>query len=108
MPDQAEKQEQQIASKDGKLRILHHAASIDQFGCYTLKGAIRNISSEAEVEAEIRVDYYDAEGAKIDSETDRLFIPFPGGSRAFHIIYPGNRHDDVSAYRVYPSAVAKT
>jgi hypothetical protein len=108
MSDQPERQRQKILSPDGKLEILHHAASIDQFGCYTLKGALRNATAESDVEAEIRVDYYDSQGTRIDSEIDVLLIPFAGGSRAFHIIYPGQRHDDIKGYRVYPAVRRKT
>ncbi len=100
-----EKQPQVIISEDKKLQILNHAAGGDQFGCYTLKGAVRNISPEAEVEVEMQVEYFNAEGERIDSVLDRFIIPFPGGSRGFHIIYPGNRHDDIRAYRVSVSAV---
>jgi hypothetical protein len=97
-----EKQPQVITSADKKLQILNHAAGGDQFGCYTIKGAIRNISSESDVNVELKVDYYDANGIKIDSEVDVLSIPKPGGSRGFHIIYPGLRHDDVNSYEIYP------
>lgn len=99
-----EKQPQVITSPDQKLQILNHAAGGDQFGCYTTKGAIRNISSESDVKVEITVEYYDSKGIKIDSVVDSFSIPFPGGSRGFHIIYPGQRYDDIRSYRIYPSA----
>jgi hypothetical protein len=98
----AEKQAQIITSADNKLRILHHAGSIDNFGCYSIKGAIRNISPESNVEVELKVDYFDAGGVIIDTELDNLSIPKPGGSRGFIIIYPGLRHDDVCSYKIYP------
>jgi hypothetical protein len=97
-----EKQPQVITSADNKLQILNHAAGGDQFGCYSIKGAIRNISTESNIDIEIKVDYFDADGIKIDSEVDLLSIPKPGGSRGFHIIYPGLRHDDVHSYKLYP------
>jgi hypothetical protein len=99
-----EKQSQVVSSPDGKLQILNHTATLDQFGCYTIKGAIRNTGPESDVDVEIRVDYYDIDGKQIDTEIDVLVIPKPGGSRGFHIIYPGLRHDDVKSYRIYPSA----
>jgi hypothetical protein len=105
MPDaQMEKQPQVITSPDKKLQILNHGAAGDQFGCYMVKGAIKNLSSESNIKVEIKVDYYDVNGTKIDSEVDALYIPFPGGSRAFHIVYPGSRHDDVKSYKIYPFA----
>ncbi len=99
-----EKQPQLITSPDNKLQIISHAAAGDMFGCYTTKGVIKNISSEADVNVEIKVEYYDINGEKMDTEVDTFYIPFPGGSRAFHIIYPGSRYDDVKAYRIYPTA----
>ncbi len=104
MATPVEKQPQVINSPDNKLQILNHAAGGDQFGCYTTKGAIKNISSESNVNVEIRVDYFDINGIKIDSELDAFSIPFPGGSRGFHIIYPGARYDDIRSYRIYPFA----
>ena len=98
-----EKQPQVITSMDKKLQILNHGASVDQFGCYMIKGAIRNISPEPDIYAEITVDYFDSDGAQIDTEVDALTIPMPGGSRGFHIVYPGQRHDDVKSYKIYPS-----
>jgi hypothetical protein len=97
-----EKQPQIINSTDNKLQILHHAGSVDNFGCYSIKGAIRNLSSEANVDIEIKVDYYNSEGVIIDKVTDLLNIPKPGGSRGFIIIYPGLRHDDIYTYKMYP------
>jgi hypothetical protein len=97
-----EKQEQVIISEDRRLQILNHGAGGDQFGCYSIKGAIRNISSESDINVELKVDYYDSNGTKIDSELDAFSIPEPGGSRGFHIVYPGLRHDDVQSYRIYP------
>jgi hypothetical protein len=109
MPNPAvEKQAQVITSADNKLRILHHAGSIDNFGCYSVKGAIRNLSPEPNVEVELRVDYFDAGGNKIDTEMDTLYIPQPGGSRGFIIIYPGLYHDDISFYKIYPSVKANS
>ncbi len=102
MPE-IEKQPQVITSPDKKLQILNHGAAGDQFGCYMVKGAVRNISSESNVNVEIKIDYVDIDGRKIDTEVDALYIPFPGGSRAFHIVYPGNRHDDIRSYKIYAS-----
>jgi hypothetical protein len=103
----AEKQPQLITSEDNKIQILNHAAGGDQFGCYSIKGSIRNLSSESDINVEIKVDYYDINGVKIDTEVDTLYIPHPGGSRGFHIIYPGMRHDDVLSYKIYPFATKK-
>ncbi len=98
-----EKQPQVITSRDNKVQILNHGAAGDQFGCYMVKGAIKNISSEPDVNVEIKVEYYDINGIKINTEIDDLYIPFPGGSRAFHIVYPGQRHDDIRSYKIYVS-----
>lgn len=103
-----EKQPQIITSSDNKVQILNHGAAGDQFGCYMVKGAIKNISFESNVSVEIRVEYYDLNGVKIDTEVDQLYIPFPGGSRAFHIVYPGYQHDDIRSYKIYPLAKGDT
>jgi hypothetical protein len=100
--DPAEKQAQVITSPDKKLQILNHAASWDQFGCYMIKGAIRNISPDPDIRIELKIDYFDIDGSKIDTEVDLLSIPKPGGNRGFHIVYPGLRHDDVKSYKIYP------
>jgi hypothetical protein len=97
-----EKQPQAITSADNRVKILSHGATLDQFGCYTIKGAIKNISLEPDLDVEIKVDYYDVHGVIIDTEIDALNIPRPGGSRGFHIVYPGLRHDDVHSYKIYP------
>lgn len=97
-----EKQPQVITSEDKKLQILHHGGGGDMFGCYSIKGAIKNLSTESNVDVEIRVDYFDSNGEKMDTEVDLLTLPKPGGSRGFHIIYPGLRTDDVRSYRIYP------
>jgi hypothetical protein len=97
-----DKQPQVINSPDNKVQIMNHGAAGDQFGCYMVKGAIKNISPESDLSVEIKVEYYDIKGEKMDTETDNLYIPFPGGSRAFHIVYPGNRHDDIQSYKIYP------
>jgi hypothetical protein len=96
-----EKQPQVITSEDKKLQIFHHGGSVDGFGCYSIRGAIKNLTPESNVNVEIKVDYFDIKGAKIETETDLLSIPKAGGTRAFFIIYPGLRHDDVCGYRLY-------
>jgi hypothetical protein len=94
----AEKQPQVITSDDKELQILHHTAGLDNFGGYAIKGALKNLSAESNIEAEIRADYYDLQGQLIDSEIEVLSIPRPGGSRGFLIVYPGLRYDDIHAY----------
>ena len=101
-PVEKQKQPQVITSADKKLQILNHGGAVDGFGNYTIRGAIRNVSPESDVDVEIKVDYYDSNGIKIDFEVDVLSIPKPGGSRGFMIIYPGLRHDDVQSYKIYP------
>jgi hypothetical protein len=98
----ADKQPQVVTSADNKVQILHHAGSVDNFGCYSIKGAVRNLSPESGVEVDIKVEYYDIKGIKIDSLEDSLNIPGPGGSRGFILIYPGLRPDDIYSYNIYP------
>ncbi len=97
-----EKQPQVILSPDKKVQIISHAGGGDMFGCFSIKGAIKNLSPESNLEVEIRVDYFNAAGVQVETETDHLMIPYPGGSRGFHIIYPGLNHDEVKSYKIYP------
>jgi hypothetical protein len=91
---------QVITSPDMKLQILHHAGGGDMFGCFSIKGAIKNLSHESNVDFEIKADFYDANGVRLETEVDCLIIPQPGGSRGFHIIYPGLNHDEVKSYKL--------
>jgi hypothetical protein len=97
--------QQEITSQDNKLKILHHHGTIDYFGSFLIEGAVKNLSSEPDIEVAIHVDYFDENGLQIDTDKDLLYIPYPGGSRGFFIVYSGQRNDDIRSYKLYPVTV---
>jgi len=102
MLDKEEKR--RLLSDVNKLEILHHTGSIDYFGAFLVEGAVKNLSAEKNINAEIIIDYYDKNGVRIDSDIDDVFLPFPGGSRAFYIVYSGEKIDEISYYKIFPSS----
>jgi hypothetical protein len=90
-----------IISPDKKTQIIsQRRAYIDGFGSYTVEGVIKNISSESEINAEIKIDYYDIDKVRIDTEVDIVTIPKPGGTRAFYIPYSGLRRCDIQYHKL--------
>lgn len=96
-----EEQAQVITSPDGRLRIIRHRAYVDRFGCYCVEGAIRNISSEPYLNAEIKIDYYDINGQKIDTEVDKTVRALGKGvTVAFHTMYSGKQRGEIQYYKI--------
>ncbi len=96
-----EAQPQIITSPDKKSQIIsQRRAYIDGFGSYTVEGVIKNISSESEINAQIKIDYYDFDGVRIDTEFDTVTIPKPGGTRAFYIPYSGLQRADIKYHKL--------
>lgn len=102
-----EVQPQVITSPDKKLQIINHGAYIDAFGCYCVEGVIKNINSESELNAEIKIDYYAIDKTKIDTEVDTLTALKPGATRAFFIPCSARQRGDIRYYKLYPT-VSKT
>ena len=101
MAAQSEKgQPQVITSPDGKLQILHHRMSANRFGHRVVEGAVRNISSDSGVNAEIKAEYYDADGTLIGTEVDIVRRLGPGKTGAFEVVYSGERRWDVKYSRI--------
>ena len=93
-------QPQVITSPDGKLQTLHHKMSVNRFGHRVVEGAIRNISSDSSVNAEIKAEYYDATGTLIGTEVDivrRLELSKTG---AFEVVYSGEQRWDIKYYQI--------
>jgi hypothetical protein len=90
-----------ITSPDKKSQIIsQRRAYMDGFGSYTVEGVVKNISSESEINAEIKIDYYDIDRVRIDTEVDTVTIPKPGGTRAFYIPYSGLRRADIKYHEL--------
>ena len=88
MVAQSEKgQPQVITSPDGRLQTLHHKMSANRFGHRVVEGAVRNISSDSNVSAEIKAEYYGTTGTLIGTEVDIVRRLDPGKTGAFEIVY---------------------
>ena len=93
-------QPQVITSPDNTLQTIHHRMSVNRFGHRVVEGAVRNISSESNINAEIQAEYYDSTGTLMGSEVDILRRLRPGKTGAFEIVYSGERRWDVKYYRI--------
>ena len=93
-------QPQLITSPNGRLQILHHKMSTSQFGHRIVEGAVKNISSDLKLSAQIRVSYYDAAGTLIDTEVDMVKHLEPGKTGAFEAVYSGPKRGDVKYYKI--------
>ena len=97
---------QEILSPDGKLQIINHHNYTDRFGMYCVEGALRNIDPKANLDAEIKVDYFDRDKEQIDTEIDPSISNLkPGVTRSFHIMYSGRRRGEVQYYKLYPTTI---
>jgi len=95
-----EGQPQVITSPDGKLQTLHHKMSVNRFGHRVVEGAVRNISSDSNVSAEIKAEYYDAIGTPIGTEVDTVRRLEPGKTGAFEVVYSGQQRTDIKYYKI--------
>ncbi len=93
-------QPQAITSPDNKLQTLHHRMSVNRFGHRVVEGAVRNISPDSNVSAEIKAEYYDAAGTLIGTEVDIVRRLEPGKTGAFEVVYSGERRWDIKSYRI--------
>ncbi len=93
-------QPQEITSPDGKLRTLHHKMSVNRFGHRVVEGAVRNISSDSNVNAEIKAEYYGATGRLIGTEADIVRRLEPGKTGAFEVVYSGEQRWDIKYYKI--------
>jgi len=93
-------QPQEITSPDNTLRTLHHRMSANRFGHRVVEGALRNISPDSRLNAEITAEYYDASGALIGTEAEVLRRLGPGKTGAFEVVYSGDRRWDVKYYLI--------
>ena len=95
-----QRQSQTITSPDNKLQILHHRMSVNRFGHRVVEGAVKNISPDSGVFAEIKAEYYDVAGTLMGTEVDIVRKLGSGKTGAFEIVYSGDRRWDVRSYRI--------
>jgi hypothetical protein len=93
-------QSQVITSVDNKLQTLHHKMSTSRFGHKVVEGALRNISSDASVSAEVRAEFYGAHGELIGNDVDVVRRLDSGKTGAFEVVYSGDRRWDVKFYKI--------
>jgi hypothetical protein len=94
------KQPQLIKSLDNKLQTLHHRMSVNRFGHRVIEGAVRNISSDSNVNAEIKAEYYSDTGMLIGTEVDVVRGLTPGKTGAFEVVYSGDQRWDIKYSRI--------
>ena len=100
-----EKQPQVIDSDDKKLQIIHHRPYVDRFGCFCVEGAVKNMSQEPNLTAEIKIDYYDIDNNYIDTEVDTAVRALePGVTVAFQVMYSGRRRGEITQYHIVLTA----
>ena len=95
-----EKQPQVITSPDGKVQIINHRIVIGRFGDMAVEGAVRNISSESDITAEVKADLYDAEGIYVDYEVDKVRRLNPGKTGAFEVVYSAHKRYRVKHIKI--------
>ncbi len=103
-----EKQPQVVTSPDGKLQIINHYSYNDHLGCHVMEGTVKYLSPEPNLAAEIKIDYYTMDGEFIDTEVDTVALHESGRTRAFEIMYSGERRRDIKYYRLYITAKKKS
>ncbi len=86
------------------MQILNHSPYRDRFGCYCIQGAVKYVSPEPNLNAQIKVDYYDIDGGLIDTEVDTVDFLKSGGTSSFHIMYSGLRRGEVQYYKLSVTA----
>jgi hypothetical protein len=89
-----------VSSLDNKLQIINFVAFRDPFGCYLVEGTLKNASSDSEIDAKIKIDYFDTLDILVDNEIDTIKSPQPGATRGFYIVYSGRRRGDIQSHKI--------
>lgn len=95
-----DKQPQIINSPDKKMQIINHRLYFDRFGCACIEGAVKNITAQIDLIANLKTDYYDFDGNYIDSEVQNLPIKYPNRAIGFHVMYSGPRRLETKLYQI--------
>ena len=95
-----EKQPQMITSADNELQTLHHRMSVNRFGHRVIEGVVKNISSDSNVNAEIKAEYFSTAGMLVGTEVDIVRRLKPGKTGAFEVVYSGEQRWDIKHYRI--------
>ena len=75
-----------------------------RMGGYCVQGAVKYVSPEPDLYAELKIDYYDVDEELIDNEVDTVNFRETGKTTAFHIMYSGPRRWEIQYYKLYITA----
>jgi hypothetical protein len=87
-----------------RLPILNLSMVQDELGFVIIRGTAENINPASSSYVEVRVMFYDAEGALLDTFRDNVTDLDPGESWDFEILCPGIDTDEVKRYEVVASS----
>ena len=87
------------------LEILDHHMEIGEFGNLIIKGSAKNIGSSSLSYAEVRVKFYDKEGAVLDTSLDNINDLGPGETWNFKVMYFGMDTENVDSYKIAVGSV---
>ena len=83
-----------------RLSVLDLSMVQDELGFIIIRGTVKNVSPTSSGYAEVRVMFYDVEGALLDTFRDNVTDLGPGKTWDFEILCPGIDTDEVKRYEV--------
>lgn len=88
-----------ISGSEG-LIILEHYPVAGEFGMLTIEGIAENTRETSLIYAEVRVKFYDENGAVIDTSLDNINDIGPGEKWNFKVMYFGTNAEKIDNYKV--------
>ena len=86
--------------RSGNLVILEHHPITGDFGILTIEGIAENTGDTSLIYAEIRVKFYDENGAVVDTSLDNINDIGPGEKWNFKVMYFGTDIERIDNYKV--------
>jgi len=87
-------------SQVADLEILEYHDEVDDFGLIHIRGKAKNVGSKALSYAEIRVKFYDVDGALLSTDIDNVNDLGPGEIWNFDVLYTGGEESKVATYKI--------
>lgn len=87
------------------LEILDHHMETGEFGNLIISGTAKNIGSSSLSYAEVRVKFYDKEGAVLDTSLDNINDLGPGETWNFKVMYFGMDTEKIDSYKIAVGSV---
>jgi len=94
-----------VTTESKNLEILDHHLEIGEFDIMYVRGTAKNTGSSSLSYAEVRVKFYDKEGAVIDTFLDNINDLGPGEVWNFEVMYPGTDVEKVDSYKIAVGSV---